>query len=153
MTQRLLFLILFIPTITSGQHKLNEKFINDSFNENNYLIFNPDSTFKYRLAYHLFHDISCGHYKVIKDTIFLFYESDIRDTFCNKEIDVTNFDSSSLALRPTKLFYSDDKLYKIENGKVVNRTEGFQPDNTVFLFSLVHFRTRTILNSPAISKN
>ncbi|MBX9838056.1 MAG: hypothetical protein K2X69_07030 [Silvanigrellaceae bacterium] len=129
MIKSLLFIFIVIPTLSFGQPKLNEKFVNDSYNENNYLIFYPDSTFKYRLAYHLFHDISCGKYKTINDTIFLFYQSDLRDTVCNKEVDAaTHFDSSLFALRPVKLFYNDNKLYKIEKGQIVDRTEKFEPD-------------------------
>ncbi len=129
MTQRLLFLLIVFPTLSFGQPKLNEKFVNDSYNENNYLIFHSDSTFKYRLSYHLFHDISCGQYKTINDTIFLFYQSDLRDTFCNNQVDAaTHFDSSLFALRPNKLFYKDGKLYKIDKGQVIYRTEKFEPD-------------------------
>ena len=129
MTQRLLLIPLFISTVAFGQPKLNEKFVNDKYNENNYLIFYPDSTFKYRLAFHLFHDISCGQYKTVNDTIFLFYQSDLRDTFCNKEVNVaTHFDSSLFISRPNKLFYKNNKLYNIDNGQVVDRTEKFEPD-------------------------
>ena len=129
MIKSLLFIFTIIPTLSFGQPKLNEKFVNDAYNENNYLIFYPDSTFKYRLAYHLFHDISCGKYKTINDTIFLLYQSDLRDTVCNKEVDAaTHFDSSLFALRPAKLFYKENKLYKIEKGQIVYRTEKFEPD-------------------------
>jgi hypothetical protein len=118
MTQRLLFIFAFISTFAFGQLKLTEKFVNDSYNENNYLIFYLDSTFKYRLAYHLFHDISCGQYRTINDTIFLFYRSDLRDTVCNKEVDAApHFDNSLFASTPNKLFYKDNKLYKITTDK------------------------------------
>ena len=118
MTTRFLIFVIFIPTISIGQVRLTEKFINDAFNEKNYLIFHSDSTFKYRLAYHLFHDISCGQYKVVNDTIFLFYKTDLRDTICNTEIDAaTHFDSSLFHWRPEKLLFKDDKLYKFENGE------------------------------------
>jgi len=129
MIQRFLPLFAIVPIFSFSQPKLNEKFVNDAYNENNYLIFFPDSTFKYRLAYHLFHDISCGQYKTINDTILLLYKSDLRDTVCNNEVDAaTHFDSSLFVLRPTKLFYKDNKLYKMENGKIVYKTEKFEPD-------------------------
>ena len=151
MTQRILFIFCFISTITFGQPKLTEKFVNDSYNENNYLIFYPDSTFKYRLAYHLFHDISCGQYRTINDTIFLFYQSDLRDTFCNKQIDATtHFDSSLFVLRPTKLFYKDNKLYKIEKGKIVYRTEKYQPDWKVPKNSRKYFHHKYLLFGPLV---
>ncbi|HEX8331011.1 MAG TPA: hypothetical protein VF622_00245, partial [Segetibacter sp.] len=70
---QLLCLIILIPTFSIAQIRLQERFVRDAINENNYIDFNHDSTFKYRLAYHTFHDISCGDYKVIKDTIFLYY--------------------------------------------------------------------------------
>lgn len=133
MTTRLLILVFFIPEIATGQVRLNEKFVNDAFNENNYLVFNRDSTFKYRLAYHLFHDISCGQYKVVNDTIFLFYRADLFDTTCNSEhvnADI-HLDTSLFHLRPDKLFFKDDKLYKFEDGKVRMRDKMelyYQPD-------------------------
>ncbi len=123
MKRHLLILFIVIPTLAFGQPKLSEKFVNDSYNENNYLVFYPDSTFKYRLAYELFHDISCGRYKTVKDTIFLSYETDLRDTTCNKLVDAeTHFDSTLLSLRLTKLYYKDDRLYEIENGQILSRT-------------------------------
>ena len=152
MTQRLLFIFLMLSTVSFGQPKLNEKFVNDSYNENNYLIFYPDSTFKYRLAYHLFHDISCGQYKTINDTIFLFYQSDLRDTVCNKEVDAaTHFDSSLFASRPNKLFYKDNKLYKIDKGEVVYRTEKFEPDWEIPKSSRKYYHRKYWLFGPLIS--
>jgi hypothetical protein len=152
MTQRLLFISLFLSTVSFGQPKLNEKFVNDSYNENNYLIFYPDSTFKYRLAYHLFHDISCGQYKTVNDTIFLFYQSDLRDTFCNKEVDAaTHFDGSLFASRPNKLFYKDNKLYIIDKGQIVYRTEKFEPDWEVSKSSRKYYHRKYWLFGPLVS--
>lgn len=152
MTQRLIFIFLFISTAAFGQPNLIEKFVNDSYNENNYLIFYPDSTFKYRLAYHLFHDISCGQYKTVNDTIFLFYQRDLRDTFCNKEVDAaTHFDSSLFASRPNKLFYKENKLYKIDKGQVVYRTEKFQPDWEVPKSSRKYYHRKYWLFGPLVS--
>ena len=133
MTIRFLILVFFIPTISFGQVRLKEKFVNDALNHNNYLIFNDDSTFKYRLAYHLLHDISCGQYKVVNDTIFLVYKTDLRDTICNTEnIDPsTHLDTNLFHMRPVKLFFKDDKLYKFEDGKVRMRDKieiHFKPD-------------------------
>jgi len=45
MTQRLLILFLIVQAILFEQAKLNGKFVNDAYNENNYLIFFLDSTF------------------------------------------------------------------------------------------------------------
>jgi hypothetical protein len=152
MTQRLLILII-IPTLSFGQPQLSQKFINDAINENNYIVFNSDSTFKYRFSYHLFHDISCGRYRVINDTLFLYYETDLRDTNCNKEIDAqTHFDTGVLAFRPNKLFYKDEKLYKIEKGEIVYKTEKFQPDWGVPKSSRKYYRRKYFLFGPLVSK-
>ena len=52
------------------------------------------------------------------------YETDLRDTTCNKIVDAeTHFDSSLFPLRRTKLFYKDDKLYELDNGQIVTRTK------------------------------
>jgi hypothetical protein len=153
MTIRFLILAFFIPTISLGQIRLTEKFVNDAYNENNYLIFHGDSTFKYRLAYHLFHDISCGQYRIVKDTIFLFYNSDLRDTSCNTEhVDAdTHLDTSLFRLRPTKLFYRNDKLYKIENGQTVDRTEKFEPDWKIPKSSRKYYHRKYWLFGPLVS--
>ena len=45
MTLRLLILFLIVQAILFEQTKLNGKFVNDAYNENNYLIFFLDSTF------------------------------------------------------------------------------------------------------------
>lgn len=153
MTQHLLFLLIVFPTLSFGQPKLNEKFVNDAYNENNYLIFHSDSTFKYRLAYHLFHDISCGYYKTINDTIFLFFQSDLRDTFCNNQVDAaTHFDSSLFALRPSKLFYKDNKLYKINKEQIVDRTEKFEPNWEIPKSSRKYYHRKYWLFGPLVSK-
>ncbi len=117
-----IILYLFISFSTYGQINLRGKYIDDSLNEYNYLIFNLDSTFKYRYAFSLMHDIACGEYKINKDTILLYYLTDMRDTCCNKELDVAFHYNSSISLpRPSKLFYRNEKLYMIENGKVINK--------------------------------
>lgn len=58
------------------------------------IIFNPDSTFKYRLGYDVMHDIACGKYRLKNDTIFLFYETDLHDTMCNNVMDISMYDST-----------------------------------------------------------
>lgn len=153
MTLRFFILVFCIPTVSVGQIRLTEKFVNDAYNENNYLIFHADSTFKYRLAYHLFHDISCGQYKIVKDTIFLFYNSDLRDTNCNSEhVDAdTHLDTSLFHMRPTKLFYKNDRLYKIENGKIVDRTEKFEPDWKIPRSSRKYYHRKYWLFGPLVS--
>jgi hypothetical protein len=154
MIRPLLFILLLISTVSFGQPKLDEKFVNDSYNENNYLVFCPDSTFKYRLAYHLFHDISCGRYKTVNDTIFLFYQSDLRDTVCNKEVDAeTHFDSSLFALRPSKLFHKNNKLYEIRNKRVVYRSEKFEPDWDVPKSYRKYYHRKYWLFGPLVSNS
>jgi hypothetical protein len=114
-----LILFVFLATFALGQGKPVGKYINDGYNENNYLIFNSDSTFKYRLAYCLTHDIACGKYKIHNDTILLYYLTDMRDTCCNKEIDAKiHYDSTVTLSRPVKLFYENEKLYMFNEGKV-----------------------------------
>ncbi len=152
MTQRLLFIFLILSTVSFGQPKINKKFVNDSYNEKNYLIFYPDSTFKYRFAYHIFHDISCGKYTTVNDTVFLFYQSDLRDSSCNKEVDAaTHFDSSLFGLRPNKLFYKDHKLFKIDKGQIVYRTEKFEPDWEVPKSSRKYYHRKYWLFGPLVS--
>jgi hypothetical protein len=116
--------ILFIASFTYGQGGPNGKYINDRLNESNYIIFNSDSTFRFRYAVSLLHDIACGQYEMHNDTIIFHYLTDMRDTCCNKEIDpVINYDSFSNGFRQDKLFYENDRLYEIRNGKVKRKVE------------------------------
>jgi hypothetical protein len=80
------------------------------------------------------HDISCGTFKTIGDTIFLKYNTDLRDTICNQELDVGHFDSTLLGWRPAKLFYSGDKLYQFEEGQIIRERKmqlSYKPDKTL----------------------
>jgi hypothetical protein len=48
----------------------------------------------------------------------------MRDTSCNNEISSdVHFDSTLKYSRPIKLFYKDQKLYQIEEGRVKNKVE------------------------------
>ena len=117
----LIILFLLITTFTHGQNVPRGKYVNDRLNEYNYIIFNADSTFKYRYAVSLTHDIACGKYQMNNDTILLFYLTDMRDTCCNKDIDIDNdfqYDSLVIQMRPSKLYYKNEKLYDIVNGEV-----------------------------------
>jgi hypothetical protein len=84
----------------------------------------------------------------------LFYKTDLRDTTCNSErIDPnSHLDSSLFHFRPDKLFYKDGKLYKIEKGQVVDRTEKFQPDWKVPRSSRKYYRRKYLLFGPLVSK-
>lgn len=111
--------ILFITLFTYGQGGPSGKYINDRLNESNYIIFNSDSTFKYRYAVCLIHDIACGQYEMHNDTIIFHYLTDMRDTCCNKDVDADYHYESSINLpRPDKLFYRNDKVYEFEDGQV-----------------------------------
>ncbi len=111
--------ILLIASFTYGQGGPTGKYINDRLNESTYIIFNSDSTFRYRYAVCLLHDIACGQYEMHNDTIIFQYLTDMRDTCCNKEIDADfHYDSTIDLPRPDKLFYKDEKLYEFRNGKV-----------------------------------
>lgn len=85
MKYHLIIILLFVTSSCFSQFTVPRKYINDAANENNYIIFNSDSTFKFRRSIHLMHDISCGTFKTIGDTIFLMYNTDLRDTICNRE--------------------------------------------------------------------
>jgi hypothetical protein len=116
-----IIIILFLSVFTYGQGKPMGKYINDALNEKNYIIFNPDSTFKFRYSVCLTHDIACGKFEMHNDTIFLHYITDMRDTCCNKEIDADfHYDSTLAYIRPEKLFYNNERLYTFEEGKINN---------------------------------
>ncbi|MEJ7693027.1 hypothetical protein [Daejeonella sp.] len=109
------FILILLTATTIGQNRLVGKYFNDSLNENNYIVFNSDSTFKYRLGYELFHDISCGRWRTVKDTVFLTYLSYLRDLTCNNEISPSYpGDTGVVNLRPNKLYFNNGKLYTIE---------------------------------------
>jgi hypothetical protein len=87
------------------------------------------------------------------DTILLFYNDRVIDTNCNKEIDARSlFDTSVFVLRPDKLFYRGDKLYKIENGQVAYRTEKTKPDWIIPKSSRKYYRRKYVLFGPHVSK-
>ena len=115
----LIILFLFITTFANGQNGPKGKYINDRLNEYNYIIFNADSTFKYRYAVSLTHDIACGQFEMHSDTILLHFLTDMRDTCCNKDIDADyHYDSLVTQMRPSKLYYKNEKLYEIVDGTV-----------------------------------
>ena len=118
-----IILFIFISFSAYGQNFPNGKYINDNLNEKNYIIFHTDSTFKYRYAVCLMHDIACGKYRMNNDTIILDYLTDMRDTCCNKEIDGHfHYDSLMAYTRPIKLFYKKEKLYQFdENRKIKSK--------------------------------
>lgn len=119
---KLLTILILISILSSGQQRPFGKYINDAYNELNYLILKPDLTFKYRRSVCLMHDISCGDFRIDNDTIILNYLTDLRDTCCNKDIDpVANYDSYSEGFRPEKLYYENEKLYYIDNGEVTRK--------------------------------
>jgi len=152
MTLRLIIIQLFFSAVTFGQTQLVGKFIDDHINENTYIIFNSDSTFKYRYSFDLFLDIKCGQYKTKGDTIYLTYTSGINDTLCNTEQIMPLVASDTISRRPTQLYLKGDKLFEIKDGKIVDRTEKFQPDWKVPKSSRKYYRRKYLLFGPLVSK-
>jgi len=153
MILRLIIIQLLFSTLTYGQTQLIGKFVADHINENTYIIFNSDSTFKYRYSYDLFLDIKCGQYKTKGDTIYLTYTLGINDTACNTEHVMPLLASDTISNRPKQLFLKGDKLYEIKNGEVVYRTEKFQPDWKVPKSSRKYYRRKYFLFGPLVSKS
>jgi hypothetical protein len=122
---RFSLLINLILLTFSSYSQPQGKYFDDAINENNYITFYSDSTFKFRMMYHTMSEIACGKYYMIKDTIFFTYLSDMRNSSCNTEgVSVNDhYDSSMVVFRPNKLFYKDQKLYKFENGKIKNKVQ------------------------------
>jgi hypothetical protein len=121
MKKTLIILSFVISNFSFGQTSPIGKYINDDINENNYLIFYSDSSFKYRYLQSLMSDIACGIYSFQKDTILLFYLSDMRDTMCNEEMIDAKIHYDSTLERPNKLFYYNDKLYLIRDDEIVRK--------------------------------
>jgi hypothetical protein len=61
--------------------------------------------------------------------------------------------SDTISNRPKLLFLKDDKLYEIKNGKVVYRTEKFQPDWEIPKSSRKYYRRKYFLFGPLVSKS
>jgi hypothetical protein len=84
-----------------------------------------DSTFKYRYSGDLSFDVGAGKYKIKNDTVFFKFEEFKPDSF----LIINNNDSSWFLntrrnhaehLRPQKMFFSKNKLFRInEKGNVI----------------------------------
>ncbi|WP_316771316.1 hypothetical protein [Pedobacter frigiditerrae] len=135
-TKAAILVLMCLPTSIWAQNTIQGKFINDNINQNNYIIFQKDSTFKYRLGFELYSDISCGKYTVKNDTISLFFTLGPENKDCNTE-NITSAiigDTLSMKWRPEKLYLKHNKLYLIKNGIVQYKTErgqlDYKPNNT-----------------------
>ncbi len=60
--------------------------------------------------------------------------------------------SDTISRRPKELYFKGDKLYEIKNGKVVDRTEKFQPDWAIPKSSRKYYRSKYLLFGPLVSK-
>lgn len=130
-----IIILIAFPIISFAQNDLIGKFADKSYGKK-YIIFRPDSTFTFEIGFHLQHDIGCGLFKTIKDTIYLKYQYDMTDSCCNiQKINIgrKNADGKyeliiepETAWRPDTLFYQKNKLYQVRNGTVVTKTAKFQ---------------------------
>lgn len=107
------YLFVLSPILTKGQVRLAEKYIDDRVNNYTYLEFSSDSSFEYRYLYDLSGDFAKGHYKLHKDTLFLFYDPDstvIKQKFLGI---LTSHDERN---RADSLLIKGKKLFRIKNG-------------------------------------
>ncbi|MET4083527.1 hypothetical protein ABIB40_003499 [Pedobacter sp. UYP30] len=125
--------LILLPTMTLAQKDIVGKFVDKSYGTK-YLDFRADFTFTFEIGIHLQHDIACGTYKRLNDTIYLAYKYNMTDTCCNvNQINVKAQTGGKYELliepetgwRPDTLFYNDNKLYEIKNNKLITKTAKF----------------------------
>ena len=128
-------LLMLISTIALAQTNVVGRFV-DKLYGTKYLIFKADSTFTFEIGICLQHDIACGTYKKLNDTIYLAYKYDMTDICCNT--DQVNVKAKTAegkyelliepetGWRPDTLFIQNNNLYEIKNNKVVKKTIRFQ---------------------------
>ena len=116
-----LFLIVsstcYCQTKIPGNYQSNKRFTNVS------LILNSDSTFNYTRSYHMIADIANGQYITKADTIFLYFNPFRNDTIYADGRQSAAQLGQWLGGRPDTLVYKKDKLYTIENERIINKTK------------------------------
>lgn len=123
-----LILILFLTPLcftSVAQTRFSGLYLIEKYYKDIYLNLYEDTTFKYSWRGHMWSDKSNGTYKTNGDTIFLTFRPFQVDTgYDNGESFILpNLEVLTAIDRPVTLFYSKDKLYRIENGQIVNRTQ------------------------------
>lgn len=127
MKTHLIIILIFLSNLSYGQTGLIGKYVDDHINENTYIIFKTDSSFKYRYSFDLFLDIKCGQYQTKGDTIYLTYTQGINDTLCNSERIMPLVARDTVSRRPEKLYYKDDRLYELDKkNKIIDKTSSDQ---------------------------
>lgn len=119
----LIFLILSFTTCFCkaqiiGRYDMKSNMINS------YLVLNPDSTFKFFWHFDLQSDLGYGKFRVNNDSLFLtYFQFDIIKTNNNNTKIVLSDNVDTLnGYRRDSLFYENDKLYEIKNGKTLRTT-------------------------------
>ena len=123
---RLTFTLFLLQSfyLCSAQTKISGRYMIDKNYTDIYLNLFNDSTFTYGWRGHMWVDKSNGLYKTKGDTIFLAFRPFRGDTSYFEGKPVILYDEVLHAIdRPDTLFYKKDKLYRVKNGLVVNRTK------------------------------
>jgi hypothetical protein len=118
-----LFVVLFLAYNLNAQNKFVGKYYSNGLSSGIELLINEDFSFEYSMSSHTQYDGAKGRIFVINDTIFFKYNKDNTPKDSSK-IYATDIVSSMAQYRPQKLFFSNDKLYGInENGKIVKKVK------------------------------
>jgi hypothetical protein len=108
-----------------------------------YIIFRDDSTFEYFYQHDIFGDHLNGKYNVsgakVKLTYLYNYNADGRYSTLHSN-------------PPDSLFYENDKLYELRNGKVVRRSENYQISYTPKEDQRHLFRRKYVICGPFVAK-
>ena len=118
------FLFSAISSTCIAQNKISGTYGDIRFS-NASLNLSEDSTFTYSRKWHMGGDKSNGHYLIKGDSIFLKFRPLRVDTGYIEGKPTIIFNSEALGAidRPDTLVYKKDKLYRIENGRIINKTE------------------------------
>jgi len=111
------------PT-SSAQSKIPGNYMVDKNSKDVFLNLNKDSTFSYSWKGHMWSDKSSGLYKTKGDTIYLKFRPLTGDTsYQDGKMFILPTEALSAINRPDTLFYRKAKLFRLENGQVVDRTK------------------------------
>jgi hypothetical protein len=128
-------LLLIVPTLIYGQSALADHYVDDRINEDTYLRFNADSSFKFQYAYDLLSDHAAGRYRRHGDTLFLTYTTD-----------TTTIKRDNIWPNADSLIIKGYFLYQIKNGQ----SREYEPQEIVHhkMPKNEHYKRKFILFGP-----
>jgi len=114
----ILFFVVFQVYDLNAQNKFVGKYFNNMSDIIVRLSLKEDYSFEYSRSTHMGYDEGNGKFIILQDTVYLNFHS---DTIKRDSGQIFRMGSPDAIYRPSKLLFSNDKLYAIDNGKIKRR--------------------------------